>query len=333
MSHVDDGLLHAYLDGELPASEAERLEAHIGECAECRARLEEERALIRRAGELLALAEPPARDVPPFRAGDRRPPVRVWWQVRFPLAWAATVALALGMGWYLGGMEPRSRSPSAALAHDSAAPSAPAGGALPLASEAKAARRPQPGGRTPVAQAKPSVENELADALARRLQEDTVDFGAAATPQRQNELPAAQVLTVDSARALLGTDPLALPDVPIESIRRIPTIGEMVVVVQQPLDSSTTIELVHRRPALLAIDAVIVSGAAEPRRERAETARAAASPVPPAAKMLVRVPGPGAAGGYARRVTRFAGGVTVEIRGRLPADSLRKLLERAQPIP
>src|SRR5713226_1960435 len=134
MSHVDDGLLHAYLDGELPASEAERLQAHIAECAECRARLEEERALIRRAGELFALAEPPARDVPPFRAGDRRPPVRVWWQVRFPLAWAATVVLAVGMGWYLGGMA-LSRSPSATLARDSLAPSAPAAGALPLASE------------------------------------------------------------------------------------------------------------------------------------------------------------------------------------------------------
>ena len=324
MSHVDDGSLHAYLDGELPASEAARLQAHIAECAECRGRLEEERALIRRAGELLALAEPPARDVPPFRAGDLRPPVRVWWQVRFPLAWAATVVLALGMGWYLGGME--LGRPSATPARDSLAPSAPARGALPLASEAKPARRPQ------AAQAKSSVENALAGALARRLREDTVDVGAAATPQRQYEPPAAQALTADAARALLGTDPLALPDVPIESIRRIPTLGETVVVVQQPLDSSTTIELVHRRPALLAIDAVVVSGAAEPRRERGETTRAAPSPVPPAAKMLVRAPGPVAAG-YAGRVTRSAGGVTVEIRGRLPADSLRKLLERAQPIP
>src|SRR3989442_9677755 len=54
ISHVDDGQLHAYLDGELPQAEAWRLEAHLGECPACRGRLEEQRALIARAGELLA---------------------------------------------------------------------------------------------------------------------------------------------------------------------------------------------------------------------------------------------------------------------------------------
>src|SRR5439155_68499 len=44
---------------------------------------------------------------PPFRAGDVQPPTRLWWQVRLPLAWAATVALAFGIGTYLGnGVEP-----------------------------------------------------------------------------------------------------------------------------------------------------------------------------------------------------------------------------------
>src|SRR2546426_7630511 len=66
ISHVDDGQLHAYLDGELPQAEAWRLEAHLGECPACRGRLEEQRALIARAGELLTLAAPPARDVPPL---------------------------------------------------------------------------------------------------------------------------------------------------------------------------------------------------------------------------------------------------------------------------
>ena len=45
MSHVDEGTLHAYLDGELPAPERERWAVHIAACAECRTRLEEERAL------------------------------------------------------------------------------------------------------------------------------------------------------------------------------------------------------------------------------------------------------------------------------------------------
>ena len=32
MSHVDDGTLHAYLDGELPQAEARGVEAHVAEC-------------------------------------------------------------------------------------------------------------------------------------------------------------------------------------------------------------------------------------------------------------------------------------------------------------
>src|SRR5438132_9144470 len=102
MSHVDEGMLHGYLDGELSPAEARGVDAHLAECPECRRRLEEERALIARAAELLALAIPPDRALPPFRAQDVKPPPRVWWQVRLPLAWAATVALALGIGTYLG---------------------------------------------------------------------------------------------------------------------------------------------------------------------------------------------------------------------------------------
>src|SRR5689334_5545649 len=102
MSHVDDGTLHAYLDGELSPAEAQGVEAHLALCPSCRGRLEEERALIARADQLLGLALPPDRELPPFRAGDVKPPARLWWQVRQPLAWAATIVLALGIGTYLG---------------------------------------------------------------------------------------------------------------------------------------------------------------------------------------------------------------------------------------
>src|SRR5216117_4340182 len=90
MSHVDDGTLHAYLDGELSPAEVQGVDAHLAQCPACRGRLDEERALITRAGELLALAAPPDRELPPFRAGDMKPLTRLWWKVRLPLAWAAT---------------------------------------------------------------------------------------------------------------------------------------------------------------------------------------------------------------------------------------------------
>ena len=101
MSHVDDGTLHAYLDGELAPAEAQGVDAHLAQCPACRERLDVERALIARAGELLALAAPPECELPPFRAGHVKPPARAWWRVRQPLAWAAMVVVALGIGTYL----------------------------------------------------------------------------------------------------------------------------------------------------------------------------------------------------------------------------------------
>lgn len=102
MSHVDEGILHAYLDGELAPVEAERLEAHLAGCDACRARLAEERALIERASKLLGRTAPPlpARAAPPLH--ELRHPGLVW-RIRTPLAWAATVVLALGIGWYTRG--------------------------------------------------------------------------------------------------------------------------------------------------------------------------------------------------------------------------------------
>src|SRR5213593_1334014 len=102
MSHVDVGTLHAYLDGELTPVERARLEAHVAECVACRTRLDEERALIERASSLLGLAQPPERAVPPLHQ-LRRP--RLAWRLRVPVAWAASVVLALGLGYYVGGVD------------------------------------------------------------------------------------------------------------------------------------------------------------------------------------------------------------------------------------
>ncbi|PYO77356.1 MAG: hypothetical protein DMD67_06720 [Gemmatimonadetes bacterium] len=42
MSHVDDGTLHAYLDGELSPPETQTVETHVVQCPACRTRLEED---------------------------------------------------------------------------------------------------------------------------------------------------------------------------------------------------------------------------------------------------------------------------------------------------
>ncbi|HET7249292.1 MAG TPA: anti-sigma factor, partial [Gemmatimonadales bacterium] len=103
MSHVDEGTLHAYLDGELTPVERERVDTHLKGCPACQARLAEERAIIERSSRLLGMASPPERAIPPL--GQLRQP-RLTWRLRRPLAWAATLILAVGLGWYARGKFP-----------------------------------------------------------------------------------------------------------------------------------------------------------------------------------------------------------------------------------
>src|SRR6059036_2955066 len=100
MSHVDEGTLHAYLDGELPSADRETVEAHLAQCDTCRAALTEARALVERATALLGSARPAERPAPPLEQ-LRRTAKRAPWHVRTSFAWAASIALALGVGYLL----------------------------------------------------------------------------------------------------------------------------------------------------------------------------------------------------------------------------------------
>ena len=138
MSHVDEGRLHAYLDGALPGGiEARReVEDHLRVCVDCRALLEA--ASVDRGGtrEILGLLRPMEVETPPFQelvarqhaaadpgavgggsGGPSAGPVETAAQgaagvsdyttrrgSRFSLAWAATVVLALGAGWMARGV-------------------------------------------------------------------------------------------------------------------------------------------------------------------------------------------------------------------------------------
>jgi len=108
MSHVDDGALHAYLDGaleEYPVAEARRIREHLETCAVCLGRLEEERAVRDAAVGILGSVVPDA-TAPSFE--ELRAYVRATRPHRSPAAariyrmsWAASVVLALGTGWLL----------------------------------------------------------------------------------------------------------------------------------------------------------------------------------------------------------------------------------------
>jgi hypothetical protein len=118
MLHVDEGALHAYLDGaldEYPTAEADRIRSHLEACAECAERMEEERRVRSDAHALLGLAAP-AVEAPDFeelrayvertRGAGRGVSTRV-----YRLRWAASILVALGTGWLLRGGVPGPATP------------------------------------------------------------------------------------------------------------------------------------------------------------------------------------------------------------------------------
>lgn len=104
MPHLDEGTLNAWLDGELgPGTGAEGRAAaeHLELCSRCRTRLEAERTARERAASILAVADLPVPDAPPFgslanRPGKRDAPDRKL--PRLGLAWAASIAVAVSAG-------------------------------------------------------------------------------------------------------------------------------------------------------------------------------------------------------------------------------------------
>lgn len=98
MQHLDEGQIHAWLDGALDAEEASRVERHAAECATCAAAVAEARGLIAGASRILmALDDTPGGVVPRPAAGAPQIPRRrsesLWSTLRLTPARAAAAAV------------------------------------------------------------------------------------------------------------------------------------------------------------------------------------------------------------------------------------------------
>ena len=344
MSHVDDGALHAYLDGELSPAERAQLEAHIAECPACRTRLEEERALVARASSLLGLAQPREQAAPPLHQ-LRRP--RLGWRLRVPIAWAATVVLAVGVGYYLGGMGYAGRQPEtlASRITDSLAVSNGDANMERVAPPTAAAKPPAgpPAERRAANQVVARTEEASGERDATKARSDSIAFtsgvvairpqtelraaapppvpgAAVATTRPSADLASARgrlvatqwpIIRPGPARELLGADPVGVPGLAVRNIRRSPA-GD-VVLVEQTLDSATVIQVFQER---VEDDRDMLY------RERAAEPRSNAPAVPQRQRLA-----------ETERLARFIGRLRVEIAGPLSADSLNRLLEQLKPIP
>jgi Putative zinc-finger len=324
MSHVDDGTLHAYLDGELTAVERERLETHLAGCEGCRARLVEERSLIERASRILGQALPPAHSPPPLTS-LRRP--RLGWRPRLPLVWAATVVLALGIGWYArdlrapgratdlaGHAEPiadRPTTPPAAVqaegrldsgaakvARQPAAPTrqvrteqlqtpprdADERAARPAEAETQKAADHLAGSVRPQLRGAPAPAAAAGNSIV--LQPPTV--AGPSTPRLSTSWP---LIEAKPAHDLLGTEPVTIPGYPVRALRQNPADAAQILV-EQEIAGGLLVQLFESKIAPAALQA---GG----RRDN-------------------------------ERLARFIGALRIEISGPLPVDSLSKLLEQVR---
>lgn len=358
MSHVDEGTLHAYLDGELPSSERAAVEAHLAQCTACRAALTEARALVERASALLGSARPVERPAPPFEQ-IRRAPKRAPWRVRTSLAWAASVMLAIGLGYYLRGPGDDQVAGYAfetqriALDRDAAALAhAPTPAIAPAPAPALGAeRREQPARR--------SLSPQPADELAP--QESRVDSAAAA------EAPpaAAGVVALKSSTQQRNATPAPrLFDTPTARLEEVVVTGAVdkaAVGAIRGRTGTTQWQIISRGAAttLLGTDPVGLPGLATRRirRSPAPDATVVVEQALDSSTVIQIFQRPAFAWGYtdssaryyardraAReaapaapvpvdRLARFVGRLRVEISGPLSLDSLNRLLDQVEPLP
>lgn len=169
MSHLDEGTLHALIDGEIPSEELGPIEAHLATCPECRARLDEARGFVRTADRLVALVDLPAEREAP--AEVPAPAQRRAWRPRVhpsTLGWAAGLMLVAGGTWLL--TTDSRRATSEIVANARGAADTPAAVATAPAEQPEAAAAPAP---PPPAVAQPRApERQLAQSAEESRRAD-----------------------------------------------------------------------------------------------------------------------------------------------------------------
>ena len=231
MSHVDEGQIHAYLDGQseyADRSARERLESHVAACRECAALLEEARAIHSRATGILGDSEPSTVDLPAFeeilqRASDRTSrsaSVRKLHRTR-TLAWAASIVVAVAVGWYArisitsptqtAERQLEANEPALGFAEDQAAEAE-------VTTEEQAAADPQPAAtfadrdalastatRGRAEQAAGAAVEAEEQAVDSRLAQGRVATAPAAAPAAQRQVPADELARAAERRLVDST--------------------------------------------------------------------------------------------------------------------------------
>ena len=223
--HLDEGTIHAWLDGALPPDESARIEALVGTCGECAALVAEARGLVAASSRILSsLDAVPSGVIPGTDSGAdqlaalrarRRETSRRWWNDRRVLAAASLVfvAGASSLVWRYAGNE--ATSPAAQMVDavrsetDSAAPvaAAPPPAPAPVSARENASPGARVGGSAALRDAAPLrvAEKRAMDSSADQKVAAATSLarGAATNEARRADVDSAAVRNqaIDSTRA------------------------------------------------------------------------------------------------------------------------------------
>jgi hypothetical protein len=210
MSHLDEGTLHALLDGELEMSEMAEIQAHLGSCAACGSRLREVKQFLMEADRLVAEVQVETRGRAPIELPRRerqpetspfREPHDPWegapvllipdnpdpgelsrrWLKR--LAWAASLLVIVGAG-YLG---IQVRRGGAVPYLNDAAPVASKPAAAPAPASSTLAATGSDSGRAGAAARKPAKPATAPPARAGVLQKTAAQVPESSTRSKKDE--------------------------------------------------------------------------------------------------------------------------------------------------
>jgi hypothetical protein len=255
MNHLDEGTIHAWLDGALDAAQSAEIDAHVKTCAECSAKVAEARGLIAASSRILvALDDTPANVIP-----KKAPvaPVRRWRTA--PWMGGLAAAAVLVVLWRAGDVE-----------------------------------RPTPASQIsiPTIEVRSSVPEPSLEALKQPAPPAPTITTPVTTERRQSRVANAPQATLgrvagagaggaaaDLASAQVASAPVASPA---------PTEARATALREETFkDEAATVVGCYRLvdPSQLKLEAVVVTGAAEaraPEKARARGAVASAAPAPAA---------------------------------------------------
>jgi hypothetical protein len=277
MPHLDEGTIHAWIEGALPPDEAAMSEEHIAGCDECSAAVAEARGLIAASSRILTALDDVPDGVIPSRPPETRP-----WYMRRELQAAAAVLIVAGTTLLLmnGGRQQETAASRATFAVTGAA--IDTGVPAPSPAATSPARAVESGKRE-------AVESKVADAAARM---PAVSRRSLQKPTERDQAgETAEPLTVDAAKQRFNvatgiasvTAKAPAPEAPAAKVLPL-TVGPGPATIDTPIrvvnferrigGNRTTYEVSPGVQVILVeqlsttLDEIVVTNAAEPKRER-----------------------------------------------------------------